>query len=124
MRTKILIFFFCLAVLLGCKDKKSKQIMEKNPATKEQLLNFSYKEALEYYGEPIETSVFDNAKENEIFPGIRAGIGKYYKSGIKISIKEAIWSKNDSIRIAVWYTKKQNQWIPFDSFEYDKHSDF
>ncbi|WP_165763239.1 hypothetical protein [Flavobacterium sp. AJR] len=92
--------------------------------TKEYISKISYEEALSYYGEPSEATVFENAKQNEIFPGIRAGIGKYYKGGVKISIKEAIWNKNDSIQIAVWYTKKQNQWMPFDSFEYNRHTDF
>jgi hypothetical protein len=88
------------------------------------ITKLSYGESVKIYGEPVSTEEFENAKEGEVFPGIRAGIGKHYPSGTKIVIKEAIWRKNDSIEIAVWYTQKQNHWLPFSHFEYDKNTDF
>ncbi|KAF2507618.1 hypothetical protein EYY60_16820 [Flavobacterium zhairuonense] len=125
MKKKHSIFFFCLVfVIISCQVKQEKPVNKKQELKLEVISKISYEKATAFYGNPIKTEVFDNAKENEIFPGIRAGIGKYYKSGIKIQIKEAIWNKDDSIQIAVWYTRKQNQWIPFDSVEYNKYSDF
>lgn len=125
MRKIYLVSFFYLITLVSCKEKHEDYIDDKkSKVTKEYVSKISYEKALNYYGEPSETTVFENAKENVIFPGIRAGVGKYYASGVKINIKEAIWNKNDSIQIAVWYIKKQNQWVPFDSFEYSRHSDF
>lgn len=104
-------------------QKQDTYITEKNNNSQD-ITKLSYEESLKIYGKPISTEEFENAKEGEVFPGIRAGIGKHYPSGIKITIKEAIWHKNDSTETAVWYVQKQNKWTPFDHFEYDKNTDF
>ena len=132
----ILLVLGVLSFLLGCGENKKENAVRKNTdhsikssKNKEtnNKVNFSidsYNDVLKNFGQPISTEEFENAGKGEVFPGIRAGIGKYYPPGKKIKIKEAIWSKNDSTEIAVWYTKKQGNWIPFDHFEYDKNTDF
>lgn len=105
------------------KQKKYPNIIVENDKG-QSITNLLYEESVKKYGNPISTEEFENAKEGEVFPGIRAGIGKYYPSGIKITIKEAIWNKNDSTEIAVWYVKKHNKWMPFSYFEYEKNTDF
>ncbi|MFD2040134.1 hypothetical protein ACFSJW_12245 [Flavobacterium artemisiae] len=111
-------------MLLSCQTKQENPSGKKASIPLGTVSKISFEKALSHYGNPYKTEVFNNAKKGEVFPGIRAEIGKYYKSGIKIQIREAIWNKNDSIQIAVWYTKKQNLWMPFDSFEYNKFTDF
>lgn len=136
----ILLAFGVFSCSLGCgkkevtikkeQHKHSIDSQKQDPDTivennKDQnLTNLLYEKSLKIYGNPISTEEFENAKEGEVFPGIRAGIGRYYPSGEKIIIKEAIWNKNDSTEIAVWYVKKQNKWMPFSYFEYDKNTDF
>jgi hypothetical protein len=122
---KIFLFLssIVLFALIGCNDKKSNSKVVIKPINQE-ISTISYDQAVNLYGKPISTEVFDNANENEVFPGIRAGIAKYYKAGEKVKIKEAIWPKNDSIYTAVWYTEKENKWLPFDSFEYGAAVDF
>ncbi|HZH01162.1 MAG TPA: hypothetical protein VEY32_08775 [Flavisolibacter sp.] len=104
-------------------EKQDTDIIVKNNNNKD-ITKLSYEESLMIYGKPISKEEFENAKEGEVFPGIRAGIGKFYPPGKEIIIKEAIWNKNDTMEIAVWYTHKQNHWIPFSYFEYDKNTDF
>jgi len=100
------------------KDKENIQIIESA------IAELSYEEAVAKYGKTFSTEVFENAKTGEVFPGIRAGIAKYYLAGEKATIREAIWHKTDSIDIAVWYTQKENKWMPFSHFEYNKNVDF
>jgi hypothetical protein len=80
MRKIYLVLIFCLVTLICCKDKQGNEVKDKKSiVTKECVSKISYEEALSYYGEPLETTFFENAKQNEISPGIRAGIGKHYK---------------------------------------------
>ncbi len=122
---KVFLFFLSAVfiVIVSCNDKKTNnKIVTKTLDNK--ISEISYDQAVNSYGNPLSMEVFDNSNEDEVFPGIRAGIAKHYKAGVKIKIKEAIWIKNDSIFTAIWYTKKQNDWIPFDSLEYRKGVDF
>jgi hypothetical protein len=114
---------FCLAfVFIACKDHKKNMVHEK--PSFDSIGKIPFEKAVVLYGNPQTVEIFDNADKGVVFPGIRAGIGEYYQSGVKIKIKEAIWLKDDSIYTAIWYTKKQNNWVPFDSFEYSKGVDF
>jgi hypothetical protein len=110
------IFLSLFCIVISCKEPKQ--------SITDEITSISYDQAIVLYGKPMAEEVFDNANQGEVFPGIRAGIAKYYKAGVKVKIKEAIWVKNDSIYTAIWYTKKQNNWLPFDSFEYSKGVDF
>jgi hypothetical protein len=126
--TKIFLFVLAIFFLVGCNgEKTTDQVANDKLVIKpidQEISTVSYTEAIQLYGKPISSEVFDNAQENEVFPGIRAGIAKHFSAGVKVRFKEAIWLKNDSTYIAVWYTEKQNKWIPFDSFEYGKGVDF
>ena len=133
MKTLIRILFFitiCFSSIISC-DKKKTSFQDKKTKTSYatenkniDILQISYEETVRFLGKPLYTEEFENAKKGEVFPGIRAAIGKYYPSGEKIIIKEAIWKKNDSTEIAIWYTRKQDKWMPFGHFEYDKNTDF
>jgi|GEM_PF-3305557 len=105
-------------------EKQDTGIIVKNNNNNKDITKLPYEESLKIYGNPVSTEEFENAKEGEVFPGIKAGIGKHYPPRKEIIIKEAIWNKNDSMEIAVWYTQKQNHWLPFSYFEYDKNTDF
>jgi hypothetical protein len=110
------IFLSLFCIVISCKEPKQ--------SITDEITSISYDQAIVLYGKPMAEEVFDNANQDEVFLGIRARIAKYYKAGVKVTIKEAIWVKNDSIYTAIWYTKKQNNWLPFDSFEYNKGVDF
>lgn len=112
----------------GSKTAIKEKTVQKNvndamPISTNNIAHLSYEEAIDSYGEPSSTEEFEN-NAGDRFPGIRAGIRKYYPSGVKATIKEAVWNKDDSTKIAVWYTKKQDRWMPFDHFEYGKNTDF
>jgi hypothetical protein len=116
--------FFCSLIIMVTACKEPKKINVYKKPSFDSIGKMSYEKAVLLYGKPVSTEVFDNANEDEVFPGIRAGIAKYYKAGVKVKIKEAIWLKKDSLYIAIWYTKKQNDWLPFDSYEYNEGVDF
>ena len=119
-----IIFVFFL--LISCFKESKKEIKLQKKINTNEAIRLDFISALDQYGVPESIEQFNNSGEKgTVFPGIRAGINNFFPPGSKkTEILESIWSKNDSINIAIWYTKKQNKWIPFDHFEYGKDWDF
>ncbi|MCX8534322.1 hypothetical protein [Chryseobacterium luquanense] len=117
--------FFLAFLLISCFQETVKRISVEKVSSKE-VSNINFTTALDKYGVPESIERFDNSGEKgSVFPGMRAEIGNFFPIGSKkTEILEAVWKSNDSMNIAVWYTKKQNKWIPFDHFEYGKDWDF
>lgn len=115
--------FFFISCVQETKNKKEIKLQEINTA---EAAKTDFVSALDKYGIPESMERFTNEGEKgSVFPGLRAGINNFYPPGEKkVEILEAIWSENDSMNLAIWYTYKQNKWIPFDHFEYSKDADF
>ncbi|MCY1660174.1 hypothetical protein [Chryseobacterium sp. SL1] len=117
------IVFICF--LLSSCFQETKKRVEVKKVNSEEIVKADFISALDWYGIPQSMEQFTHIGSDAVVPpGIRTSLYKVFPDGKKVEILEAIWNKNDSIEIAVWYTRKQNKWIPFDHFEYDKTTDF
>lgn len=61
------------------------------------------------------------------YAGLREFLPHYFsKEQLKqpILLKEATWETSDSTLITIWFIKKQNRWLPIETYEWEKGTEF
>lgn len=130
-----------LIVLLSCKNKRIKQVkkqmLEKaidstfycnqDSITESFLLRVNYKSAIKNCRLTLLDREFTLGEYGLI--GVRRHLDYFFTkeeyNSKKIIIKEVKWETKDSKDfIMVWYKKQGEQWLPFDTFKFDKFTKF
>jgi hypothetical protein len=118
------LLFFSLVVIIACKESK-KIIAYKKPSF-DSIGKMSYEKAIRLYGKPYEGGWLFNLQQEGLV-GPRVTLLRTYKSYENypnIKVLEAVWRKDSTTNILVWYKKEKKNWQPIDTIMYPYGAEF
>jgi hypothetical protein len=114
-----------MASLTSPQREIEDKVVEEDSSGFKTLTGMEYNDALLKFGKPVSSEDYklNQMKITEFRVGL---LNKFSKEDLKkpIEIKEATWDFSDTENVTVWYTVHDGDWVPVDSFRWNKEAQF